>query len=193
MTMWRVLDFVKNQNQAAGHSRYRHLAETAVTMMAFAYLGRAAKDFLEGRQLEDPYSPETWLKAGMRGGLGGILADFTVGELLQPGAIARDATFGPAVDMATDIIGAFQDIASPALNLVRDKDFKSGKGMDFESALGKLSHHIPYQNIHIRKILFDYTIQEVWNDLTNASYKQQKKLYDRIDARSDFFGKVGTF
>lgn len=155
-----------------GKADLRGLAQLTAYGMFLGYIGNSIKNISRNQTLDDPFKPQTWMKAYTAGGGFGPYNDVIFNNFNQFGHDPLSRALGPDISTVAEAVkiisGTSAAIAGRTVGQRRPPKFPTNQAFHF------VKKNIPFSNMFYYKTVFDWLI---WDHIQNSiepGYKRRQ-------------------
>lgn len=158
-------------------------AQWMVTSAAFAYVAQGMIDLSNGKNIEDPTHLDTWQKAFMRGGAGGMYTDLLLGDLKNFGAAETilGPTLGQLAGPGAKLFGQVRDDYVDGNAAGQHKISNQAKNM----ATRLVRNNMPFQQALGMKQALDYVQYDIIQESLTPGYKTKRSIKNMLEERKN--------
>jgi len=176
LKMLSVQQRIANSNPN-GATNYSLMTGQILGLTGAGYAVSALKSVMNNETPEDPTNPKTILNAFLRGGAGGLYADFLLNQGSRGAGGVVSGLIGPT---ASNIEFAY-DLGGKSINSIENLFTGEDKGGLKSKDLMKLKNYIPGNNLWYLNTASKWSIGDAISEEMNPGYKKrlEKRLEDR--------------
>lgn len=156
-----------------GRGDIQNLVGMIAGTTALAYMAEAALSISKNQTPPDPTKADTWTTAFVKGGAGGLYADFLLGESSRYSGSFVDNLAGPTFGLGNDVMDIF--------NGFRRGDDQSMK------IFNTLVRNVPGQNVFYLKTSLDYLILDTIREELDPEFPAKKQRRLREQEKREIF------